>query len=99
MRQLQGPDLALLLPFVAAFFAGHAILVTAFRARGRIARNGFQLLVSAPAIAVVGALAARAGWVPPRVVGLSFLGAVGAALECTVASVWMEQRASARRGS
>jgi hypothetical protein len=80
MRRLQGPDLALLLPFVAAFFAGHALVVTALRREGPLARFGFRLLLAAPAIAAAGALAARAGLLPGRLAGLATLGAVAASL-------------------
>lgn len=80
MRRLQGPDLALLLPMIAAFFAGHALIVTALRSEGRLARLGFRLLLAAPAIAAVGALAARAGLLPGRVVGLASLAALAASL-------------------
>jgi hypothetical protein len=80
MRRLQGPDLLLLLPFVAAFFVGHALLIAAMRGWGRFARYGAWLLVAAPGILVVGVALVRFAHVPGRVVGLSFLGAVAGSL-------------------
>jgi hypothetical protein len=80
MRRLQGPDLALLLPFVAAFFAGHAVLATAVRRRGTAGRLAFLCVLLAPVAAIAGARAARAGVVPKRGVGLVFLGLLCASL-------------------
>ena len=41
MRRLQGPDLALLLPFVLAFFAVHVVLVVSRRGHDSRARTAF----------------------------------------------------------
>jgi hypothetical protein len=87
MRRLQGPDLVLLLPFVAAFFAGHAVLVAALRRRSSLARCGFLCLLAVPAIAAAGASAARAGLLAPRSVGLATLGALAASLAAVGASL------------
>lgn len=87
MSRLQGPDLALLLPFVAAFFGGHAVLVGALRRRSALARLGFASLLLAPAIAAAGAAAARAGLVEPRGVGLAALAALAASLAAVGASL------------
>jgi len=88
MRRLQGPDLALLLPFVLAFFVGHALLVSAFRNHGPNARAGARLLLLAPLVILLGAPAARAGLVAGRVVGLAFLATVSASL-ALVGSGWI----------
>jgi hypothetical protein len=80
MRRLQGPDLALLLPFVAAFFLGHVLLVRAFRGSGPLARLGNRILLAAPAIVVVGGFLVRLGLVPGRVVGLGLLAAISGSL-------------------
>ncbi len=80
MRRLQGPDLALLLPFVFAFFAGHGVLATAVRRRGNAGRFAFRCLWLAPAAAVIGILAARAHALPRRDGGLLFLGLLCASL-------------------
>jgi hypothetical protein len=80
MRRLQGPDLAILLPMIAALFAGHAMLAAALRRRGALAALAFRLIVAAPVVAAAGALAARAGWASGRAVGLATLGAVSASL-------------------
>ena len=87
MMRLQGPDLALLLPFVGAFFAGHAILVSALRRRSALARLGFGSLLAVPAIAAAGAAAARAGLLAPRGVGLAALLALVASLAAVGASL------------
>jgi hypothetical protein len=80
MKRLQGPDLALLLPFVAAFFAGHAVLAAAVRRRGAAGRLSFRCILFAPVAALVGARVARAGVVSKREVGLVFLGLLCASL-------------------
>ena len=88
MRRLQGPDLALLLPFVLAFFVGHALLVSAFRKQGPSAHAGARLLLLAPLVILLGAPAARAGLVAGRVVGLAFLATVSGSL-ALVGSGWI----------
>lgn len=80
MRRLQGRDLALLLPFVLAFFLGHGLLVGALRNRGSLARLGATVLLVAPAIVIFGAPSVGRGLVSGRVVGLGFLGAINASL-------------------
>ncbi|MDX2170778.1 MAG: hypothetical protein SF182_27150 [Deltaproteobacteria bacterium] len=80
MRQLQGPDLALLLPFVAAFFIGHATLVAGLRLQRVVSSASTALLTAAPLFAVAGAAAASAGLVPARLVGLTVLAAVAGSL-------------------
>ncbi len=80
MRRLQGPDLALLLPFVAAFFAGHAVLATAVRRQGAAGRLAFRCVLLAPVAAIAGARAARAGLLAKHEVGLVFLGLLCAGL-------------------
>jgi len=57
MQKLQGPDLVLLLPLVAAWFAGHAFVVVAARKDGPVARAAFWLLLASPAALVLGPLA------------------------------------------
>jgi catechol 2,3-dioxygenase-like lactoylglutathione lyase family enzyme len=79
-QRLQGPDLALLLPFVAAFFAGHALLVLGLARRGYAPRAGRALLAAVPVVATAGALAASAGLVPARWVGLAALAAQSGSL-------------------
>jgi hypothetical protein len=39
MQRLQGPDLGLLAPFIAAFLAGHVLLALAWRNQDRLARG------------------------------------------------------------
>lgn len=80
MVRLQGPDLVFILPLVAAFFAGHAVLAWALRGKGRFARTGFAAIVAAPAIAALGAVATRAGLVPGRIAGLATLAALAGSL-------------------
>jgi hypothetical protein len=87
MMRLQGPDLALLLPFVVAFFAGHAALVSALRRKSTPARFGFACLLAAPGIVAAGAAAARGGLLAPRSVGLAALGALAASLAAVGASL------------
>jgi hypothetical protein len=86
MQRLQGPDLALLLPFVLAFFAGHALLVAALRRHGSFARWAIRILLFAPAALAVGPLLVRVGVLSPRTVGLTFLGATSASLAMLGAS-------------
>lgn len=86
MRRLQGPDLAFLLPFVAAFFAGHAVLVGALRRRSPLARLGFASLLLAPLVAAAGAPATRAGLLAPRGVGLAVLAALAGSVGALGAS-------------
>jgi hypothetical protein len=93
MTKLQGPDLALLLPFVAAFFAGNALLVVAHRRRGPLARAGFLALVVSPAILLAGAPMVRLGILAGRVVGLAFLGATAGSLAMVGLSVISEPQA------
>ncbi|RIL05390.1 MAG: hypothetical protein DCC71_10680 [Proteobacteria bacterium] len=80
MRRLQGADLVLLLPFVAAFFAGHAVLLVGARRIALVGALAPRLLALAPGVALVGALASRSGVVSGRVVGLAALGLVSASL-------------------
>jgi hypothetical protein len=80
MRRLQGPDLALLLPFVVAFFAGHVLIVMASRTRGPLARASSRVLLLAPVVVAIGAVLVRAGLVEGRVVGLSLLAALSGSL-------------------
>ncbi len=87
MLQLHGPDLALLLPFVVAFFLGHVLVVTELRRRGRLARTGFRLLLVAPVILLAGVPLARLGVVPARLVGLALLGTLAASLALVGASM------------
>jgi hypothetical protein len=54
MQRLQGPDLAFLLPFVAAFFVAHGTIAWARRREARVA---CWLLVTAPGAAFLGGLA------------------------------------------
>jgi hypothetical protein len=93
MRRLQGPDLALLLPFVAAFFSGSAVLVVACRKGGMLARVGFLALIAAPAVLLAGASMARFGWLAGRVVGLAFLGAIAGSLAMMGLSMATEREA------
>jgi len=90
MRRLQGKDLALLLPFVAAFFLGHALLVAALRKRGRVATLGAYVLAAAPLIIIVGAPATHAGFATGRLVALAFLGLVAGSLALVGLSVMVE---------
>jgi hypothetical protein len=92
MRRLQGPDLVLLLPFVAALFGGHAVLVSALRRRSAVTRFGFWCLLATPAIALAGAAGARAGALSPRAVGLAALGALAASLAAVGASLCARSR-------
>ncbi len=80
MRRLQGKDLTLLLPFVAAFFLGHALLVAALRKRGTLAALGGYLLAAAPVVVIAGAPATRAGLVTGRLVALLLLACVAGSL-------------------
>jgi hypothetical protein len=93
MRKLQGPDLGLLLPFVVAFFAGHAILVPALRTRVPRARHATFVLLAAPVILVAGVPMVRLGLVPGRIVGLGFLAAVAGSLATIGASLALEKGA------
>jgi hypothetical protein len=80
MRRLQGGDLALLLPFVAAFFVGHALFVYPHRKAGTLGRTGARLLTAAPLVVLLGAPLVRFGVLPGRFVGLGFLGALSGSL-------------------
>lgn len=80
MIRLQGPDLALLLPFVLAFFAGHGIVAWSMRREGRFAKAGLFSFAAFPALLLVGGPLARSGLLPPRFVGLGVLGLVSASL-------------------
>lgn len=80
MQRLQGPDLGLLAPFIAAFLAGHVLVALAWRHHDRLARAAWWLLASLPAVAVLGALARRADLVPGRIVGLAVLGVLSGSL-------------------
>lgn len=83
MRRLQGPGLGLLLPFVLAFFTGHAFLASALRKRGPSARVGAWTLALSPLVIVVGAPSVHAGLIAGRIVGLAFLAAVSSSLALT----------------
>jgi len=97
MYRLQGPDLALLLPFVGALFVAHAILVTARRKHDSAARWGFGLLLALPAVAVIGGFAVRTGFVPGRIVGLGVLAALSGSLALFGGSLaWGEARRSGK---
>jgi hypothetical protein len=80
MRRLQGPDLALLLPFIAAFFIGHAALIAGLRTLHAVSSASSALLTAAPIFVLAGAAAASAGLVPARLVGLTVLAAVSGSL-------------------
>jgi hypothetical protein len=80
MRRLQGPDLALLLPFVAAWFAGHVLIATALRQRHRLARAAFWLIASVPALIALGGVARQLGAIPARALGLCLLAALSGSL-------------------
>jgi hypothetical protein len=95
MRKLQGTDLALLLPFVVAFFAGHALLVVGHRHRGPLARAGFLALVASPAILLAGAPMVRLGILAGRVVGLAFLAATAGSLALIGVSILAESQGRA----
>ncbi len=97
MRRLQGKDLALLLPFVGAFFLGHALLVSALRSRGHVAAWGARLLAAAPVVIIAGAPATRGGFVTARLVGLGFLGAVAGSLALVGLSLIAEERIAEER--
>jgi hypothetical protein len=88
MRRLQGPGLALLLPFVAAFFAGHVLLVLGLRRRGLVGPLAPWLLAAAPVAAGIGALVARAGAGGARAAGLTALGCVSGSLVVAGARLW-----------
>ena len=91
MQRLQGNDPALLLPFVGAFFIGHALLVGAMRKSGALARFGFLVLVSAaPAILLVGVPIAHLGILSGRSVGLGFLAVVSGSLAILGLSTFIE---------
>jgi hypothetical protein len=94
MIRLQGPDLALLLPLVAAFFAAHAVLAAALRRKGRFARAGFAAIVLAPVVAAAGAAATRAGLVPGRIAGLATLAALAGSLALVGAQIVSSREAS-----
>jgi hypothetical protein len=80
MRRLQGPDLRLLLPFVAALFIGHVVVVAARSKADWGARCAFWLLACSPALAGFSATLARFEWVSNRVVGLTVLGIFSSSL-------------------
>jgi hypothetical protein len=92
MQRLQGPDLALLLPFVMAFFVGNALLVVAHRKRGPIARAGSLALIASPATLVAGVPMVRLGILAGRVVGLAFLAATAGSLALIGLSITAEPR-------
>ncbi len=87
MQRLQGPDLGLLAPFIAAFLAGHVLLALAWRNRDRLARGAWWLIASVPAVAVLGALARRTDLVPGRMVGLAVLGVLSGSLALVALAV------------
>ena len=80
MARLQGPDLALLLPLIVAFFAGHIVLATSFRRRGPWGRLAFRLLLATPVLVAACGVAVRAGLAPKRTAGLLLLGLLSASL-------------------
>jgi hypothetical protein len=92
MQRLQGKDLVLLVPFVAAFFLGHALLVSGLRRRGPVAMLGARVLTIAPLIVIAGGPAARAHLVAGRLIGLGFLGAVAGSLAVLGVSMMAEGR-------
>ena len=79
MQFMQGPGLALLLPLIAAFFAGGAWLSIAVARAGAVSRANPWLHAAALGVAVAGGACARAGLVSARGVGLAFLLAVATA--------------------
>jgi hypothetical protein len=96
MQRLQGPDLGLLAPFIAAFLAGHLLVALAWRDHDRLARGAWWLIASLPAIAVLGALARRADLVSGRVVGLAVLAVVSGSL--ALVAIAVARSAAAIRG-
>jgi hypothetical protein len=80
MKELQGPDLLLLSPFVAAFFAAHVTIVMGRRRHDAVARAAFWVLLTVPALVVLGAMARSMGALSGRVVGLMVLGATSGSL-------------------
>lgn len=87
MQRLQGPDLGLLAPFIVAFLAGHILVALAWRNHDRLARAGWWLVVSLPAVVVLGAFARRADLVSGRIVGLAVLGVVSGSLALVAIAV------------
>lgn len=96
MQRLQGPDLGLLAPFIAAFLAGHVLVALAWRNQDRLARAAWWLIASLPAVAVLGALARRTDLLSGRIVGLAVLGVVSGSL--ALAAIAMVRSAVATRG-
>jgi hypothetical protein len=78
MERMQGPNLALLAPMIAAFFAGSIVLSVAFARAGLVARVQPLLHAAGLAAAVAGALAAPALPGAARAGGLALLGLVSA---------------------
>jgi hypothetical protein len=99
MRRLQGPDLRLLLPFVAALFAGQVALVLALRRRDRLTRAALWLLLSLPVLAVLGAAVVRLELTTGRVIGLAVLGALSGSLALVGVSLASNPRLVALRAT
>jgi len=80
MQFMQGPGLGLLLPFVAAFFAGGAWLSIALARAGVVSRANPWLHAVALAVAIAGGMLVRTtGVASGRSVGLAALALVAAA--------------------
>lgn len=80
MERMQGPGLALVLPLVAAFFAGVATLGWTCSRAGIGTRWNPALLALGIAVALAGGFAARGDPALARATGLLFLGFVSASL-------------------
>jgi hypothetical protein len=74
MARMQGPDLVLLAPMLASFFAGSVVLAIGFARAGVTSRWNPTLFVVALAVALVGSRLVGAEPGGQRIVGLAVLG-------------------------
>jgi hypothetical protein len=95
MSFMQGPGLVLLAPLIVSFFAGGGVLSFALVKVRAVSPWNTGLHLLGVAVAVGGGLLAASSLVPPRAVGLTFLGLVSAAQAWAGVALWMRSRGSA----
>lgn len=82
MTFMQGPGLRLVGPFIVSFFVGGPLLSVALARKQLTSKTSLHIYVTALAIAIVGGVAASAGTVSARAVGLTVLGVISLAQAC-----------------
>jgi hypothetical protein len=96
MSFMQGPGLLLLAPLVVSFFAGGGVVSFALAKAKVVSMWNARLHLVAVAIALLGGALASSGVLPPRVVGLTFLGVVSTAQAWTGLALWKRSGGHAR---